>query len=314
MEILSSQQTAFDSHRQAIEGQKAIFQRKIAQFRAQITGSQGQIASLDRQIALIQAELEATEPLVQRNLLPLPRFLALQREQAGLMGQRDKEQGAIAQAEQGIGEVEMQMLQLKNNLMNDVAKDLQDVRGKIADFEERLRGASDVQLRRELKAPIGGVVTNFRFFTVGGVVRPGEPILDIVPSDEVLIAEVRINPTDIDVVEVGQTAEIRLTAFRQRALPMLTGRVTYVSADVVGDPRAGPGDPQQAAEPGRSTPNGSFYRATLALDMAQIRQLKGLTLTAGMPAEVLIKAGERTFVSYLWQPIRDSLRRGFREQ
>src|SRR5262249_6381302 len=145
-----------------------------------------------------------------------------------------------------------------------------------------------------------GVVANLRVFTVGGVIRPGDPILDIVPRDETMVVDVRVGPTDIDIVEVGMQAEVRLTAFRQRVMPLLLGRVTYVAADGASDPRAEPradGRDDQRASP--------FYRATVVIDPEEVRRLEHVTLTAGMPAEVLILAGERTMLSYLTQPLRD---------
>jgi HlyD family type I secretion membrane fusion protein len=311
-EMIVSQQSAFDSRRRAVEGQKAVLRQRIGQYRAQIDASRAQISFTERQMELIRQEVSSIEPLVNRGVIARPRYLALQREDAGLSGTREQQLGAIAQAEQGIGEAEMQMLQLDNNLLNDVTTQLQDVRTKIADYEERLRGAADVQQRREVVAPVGGVVANMRFFTIGGVVRPGDPILDLVPRDETLVVDVRISPMDIDVVEVGQTTEVKLTAFRQRVMPILLGRVTYVSADVTNDARPDPQSQQQ--RPDQPGANGPYYRATVALDMEQIRHLENVTLTAGMPAEVLVIAGERTMLSYLWQPLRDSLRRAFREQ
>lgn len=307
-EMIASQQTAFDSRRRAIEGQKAILRQRIAQYEEQIRGSRGQIAYTEQQIQLIQSELASIEPLVNSGLITRPRYLALQREQAALNGTREQQISAIAQAEQGIGEAQMQIIQLENNLANDVATQLQDVGTRIADYEERLGAAADVQQRRELVAPVAGVVANMRLFTVGGVVRPGEPILEIVPL-ETLVVEVGVSSMDIDVVEVGMIAEVKLSAFRQRVMPILLGRVTYVSADVTSDE---PGDAQNAqrADQARNTP---IYRVTIALDMEQVRSLPNVTLTAGMPAEVLILAGERTMLSYLWQPVRDSLRHAFRE-
>jgi HlyD family type I secretion membrane fusion protein len=311
-EMIDSQQSAFDSRRQALEGQKAVLRQRVGQHRAQIEAARAQITFTERQMQLIEQEVTSIEPLVNRGVIARPRYLALLREGAGLSGTREQQRGAISQAEQGIGEAEMQMLQLDNNLLNDVATQLQDVRAKIADYEERLRGAADVQQRREVVAPVAGVVANMRFFTIGGVVRPGDPILDLVPRDETLVLDVRISPMDIDVVDVGQTAEVRLTAFRQRAMPILLGRVTYVSADLANDSRPElQAQPQQRSE--QSTANAPYYRATVALDMEQIRRRENATLTAGMPGEVLIVAGERTMLSYLWQPLHDSLRRAFRE-
>src|SRR5262249_58527404 len=122
------QQSAFDSRRRAIEGQKAVLRQRVGQYRAQIEAARAQITFTERQMQLIQQEVTSIEPLVNRGVIARPRYLQLLRESANLSCPRQQQLGAIAQAEQGIGEAEMQMLQLDNNLINDVATQLQDVR------------------------------------------------------------------------------------------------------------------------------------------------------------------------------------------
>src|SRR5262249_16444844 len=153
-----------------------------------------------------------------------------------------------------------------------------------------LRAATDVQQRREVTAPTAGVITNLRFHTVGGVVRPGDALLDIVPRNETLVVDARVQATDIDIVGLGQVADVRLTAFKQRVVPLLQGHVTYVAADISLEERT----------------NQAYYRATVQIDSDQMALISGLKLTSGMPAEVMIHAGERTLAQYLVQPIRDS--------
>jgi HlyD family type I secretion membrane fusion protein len=145
------------------------------------------------------------------------------------------------------------------------------------------------------------MVMNLRFTTVGGVVRPGEPILEIAPAEDRLVVEISIQPQDIDVVGLGQRAEVRLTAFRQRVVPQLQGHVVYVAGDAVAGERNAP----------------PAYRVHVAIDPEQLDKLRratGVAPTPGMPAEVLIFAGERTFLDYMVRPLLDSFRRAFREQ
>ena len=139
--------------------------------------------------------------------------------------------------------------------------------------------------------------SNLRFHTLGGVVRPGDALLDIVPRNESLVVDARVGATDIDIVGIGQVADVRLTAFKQRVVPLLQGRVTYVAADISVDERSG----------------SAYYRATVQIDADQMALIAGLKLTSGMPAEVMIHAGERTLAEYIVQPVRDSFRRAFRE-
>ena len=165
-------------------------------------------------------------------------------------------------------------------------------------MEERLRAAHDVALRRDILAPEDGTVLNLRLFNIGAVVRPGDPVLDLVPSHDRLVAEVNVQPFDIDVVHVGLQAEVRLPAFKQRLVPYLHGHVTFVAQDVTMDDRT------------RAT----YYRAQILIDPEQLARLPGVHLVPGMPVEAMIQIGERSFMRYITQPIRDSFTRAFREQ
>jgi HlyD family secretion protein len=152
--------------------------------------------------------------------------------------------------------------------------------------------------RTLITAPIDGTVVALRFRTPGGVVRPGEAVLDIVPVDEELLIDARVAPTDIDAVRIGQPARVVLPAFEQRTMPRIEGWVRQVSADALDDPESGQ----------------RFFLARIEIDRAQLAALEPtIELTPGMPAEVYVMTGEHTVLDYLLDPIRDSLRRAFRE-
>ena len=172
------------------------------------------------------------------------------------------------------------------------------MRSKLADVEERLRAAADVQTRRDIVAPESGTVVNLRLFTVGAVVKPGDALLDIVPDRDRLVAEVNIQPSDIDVVFPGLKSEVRLPAFKQRLVPFLHGEVTWVAADVTTN--------EQTRQ--------QYYRAYILIDREQLDGLPNVFLTPGMPVEAHVQIGERSFFRYMTQPIRDSFARAFREQ
>jgi HlyD family secretion protein len=168
----------------------------------------------------------------------------------------------------------------------------------LAETEERLRAAADVAVRREILAPEAGTVVNLRLFTLGAVVKPGEPVLDLVPEGDRLVAEVNVQPSDIDVVHPGLKAEVRLPAFKQRLLPYLHGRVTWVAADA------------NANEQGRPP----YYRAQILLDREALARHPAVHLVPGMPVVAQIQLGHRSFFRYVTQPVRDSFGRAFREQ
>ena len=161
-----------------------------------------------------------------------------------------------------------------------------------------MRAAADVSTRRELVAPEAGTVVNLRAFTIGAAIRPGDPVMDLVPVRDQLVAEVNVQPNDIDVVYPGMQAEIRLPAFKQRLVPYLHGRVTFLAADVTTDPQT----------------RASYYRAYIAIDQEQLARLPSVFLVPGMPVEGHIQTGQRSFWRYMTQPVRDSMARAFHEQ
>jgi HlyD family type I secretion membrane fusion protein len=296
-EIIAGQEAIFVSRRVSLEGQASILTQRVEQLRAEIRSYQAQMRAQEEQLVFIRAEIEDVRGLVDKGLERRPRLLALQRNAAQLVGTRDQQQGLVARAEQQIGEAELQLLQIRNQRLTEVTTEQRDLRSRLAETQERLRAATDVQQRREVVAPFAGVVTNLRFHTVGGVVRPGDPLLDLVPKEEGLVAEVRIQPQDVQHVAVGMKAEVRLTALKQRLVPMVHGEVVYVAADIDLDPRS----------------LASYYRARVRIDADQYGILHGVTLAPGMPADVMVRGSDRNFLAYFTQPIRESFNRAFRE-
>ncbi|WP_439580695.1 HlyD family type I secretion periplasmic adaptor subunit [Elioraea sp.] len=297
-DLLTGQTALFVSRQTAFASARAVLEARMEQLRAQIASAQSQIGSHDRQIALIRDEMRGVAELLRLGLERRPRLLALQRAEASLIGNRDDLVSQIARSEAGLAETAAQLQAQADQRAAEISLEQRQVRDRLVEIEERLREARDVATRREIVAPIAGTVLNLRFFTIGGVVRPGEPVLEIVPAEDRLIAEVLIQPTDIDVVRPGLQAEVRLPAFKQRLAPFLNGRVVFVSADAVFDERL----------------RASMYRAHVTIDEAELSRLDGVLLTPGMPVEVMILVGERTVWQYLTQPLRDSFVRAFREQ
>jgi HlyD family secretion protein len=182
--------------------------------------------------------------------------------------------------------------------MADISTEARDVRGRLNEAEEKLRAAQDVVTRRDIVAPEDGTILGSRFFNLGAVVKPGEPVMELVPSHDRLVAEVQLSPSDIDVVYPGLRAEVRLPAFKQRLVPFLHGHVTFVASDVTLDDRT----------------RASHYRVQIVVDEEQMARLKDVELRAGMPVEAQIQTGSRSFFRYMAQPVLDSFHRAFREQ
>jgi HlyD family secretion protein/epimerase transport system membrane fusion protein len=296
-DILRGQRALFEARRASIDGQAAVLRQRIAQLDEDIVGLREQQKAKERQIALIAEELKALAGLFAKGYAERPRILALEREQAKLDGERGELISEVARAQQAIGEAELQILQVETRFQEEVASGLRNVRQESFDLEERLAAARHLLERTVVRAPAAGAVVGLNAHTVGGVVKPGDVILEIVPLAERLLVRAEVRPLDIDSVAAGQEAEVRILAFRARSAPALHGRVTQVSADSIADPRTGR----------------PFYLAQIELPEAELAKLGGLRLQPGMPADVLIKTGERTALAYLTEPLLESFNRAWRE-
>jgi HlyD family secretion protein len=290
-EILFGQRQIFDRERTALNGRIDILHQRIAQHEAQIV-------STSDQLALIREELAVVVELVAKGLEKRPRLLLLQRTAAGLTGSLADFQGRIAAARQAIGEAEFEIASLRQDDMREVATTLRDVQSKRAEIAEKLGAAVSRQSRQDIPSPADGTVLNLQYFAPGAVVKPGGAIMDIVPGDDRLVAEARVQPNDIDVVHADLPAEIVLTAYKSRTTPRLMGTVTRVSADAVIDEKT----------------NLPYFKAQVRIDPRELAKVPEVHLAPGMPAEVFIVTGEWTALDYLIQPLRDSFHRAFREQ
>jgi HlyD family secretion protein len=297
-DAIAGQRAVYDSRRAALLSQIAVQDARIGQQEAIINGVGGQLRAQRNQLELIRREEELTRTLVQQGLQRLPTLLALQRTAAGLEGQIEDLQGQVERARQTIAEARSTIASIIGQRRQDVAAEQRDVRTRLAEVEERLRAARDVAVRRDILAPEDGTILNLRLFNIGAVVRPGDAVMDLVPAQDRLIAEVNLQPFDIDVVHPGLLAEVRLPAFKQRLVPYLHGHVTFVAQDVTMDERT------------RQT----YYRVHILIDADQLERLQGVQLVPGMPVEAMIQIGERSFLRYITQPLRDSFARAFREQ
>jgi HlyD family type I secretion membrane fusion protein len=297
-ENLDSQRRLFESRRLNVEGKTSVLQQKIEQSRREILGLQAQQASTEQQVRLIRDELAGVRKLYASHNVSIQRLKALEREEANLTGQRGEYVAMISRAEQAIAEAEIEILNLKNEFEKDVVEELRETQTQLADLEERIRASADQFQRIVIAAPLAGTITDLKVHTVGGVISPGEKIADIVPQDDKLIIEAKVQPQDIDVVHAGLVARVRLSAYKTRNVPPVDGIVRHVSADRFTDERTGQ----------------SYYLARIEVDESELKELQNVKLYPGMPTEVLIVTGERTLLSYLFSPITDSFNKAFREQ
>src|SRR3954470_2334274 len=297
--LVVGEQKLFETRRSARQGQKAQLKERVGQLQEQISGLNDQISAKKREIALIGDELKGVRELWQKNLIPIQRVTALERDGARLEGERGALISSIAQTKGKITETELQILQIDQDLRTEVGKDLAEIRGKVSELVEKRVAAADQLKRIDIRSPQDGKVHQLAVHTVGGVITPnGEPLMLIVPRADALTVEARIAPQEIDQVHVGQRAVLRFAAFNQRTTPELNGQVSVVSADVSAD--------QKTAA--------TFYTVRIGIPAEELARLGGLKLVPGMPVESFIQTQERTVLSYLTKPLTDQALKAFREK
>lgn len=295
---IDDQRALLASRRASQDGRDQILDQRVKQVQEQISGLTEMIAAEDEQIGLLEQETASVKKLFDKGLERLPRLLELQRETASVEAQRAANRAGIAQNRQLIGETRMQLLALRDEIAESVSEDLSKVRSELAELASQLAAREDVLARTVVTAPIAGTVMHVRVTTISGVVKPGDPILEIVPEGSKLVIDARLRPLDIDAVHPGMPARVILTAYRQRNLPQIHGVLRSISADSLVDERTG----------------AAYFLAKVEVDRQTLDALdEGIRMLPGMPAEVMLLGDEQTLLDYLVGPITASLDHSFRQ-
>lgn len=282
------------SRKAALDGEQAVLEQQQAQLEAQVAGLAAQIEAAEERLGLYGEEIEALESLERDGIGDRSRLMEWRRRAADLRGEIAGYRAAQAEARVRIGEIGLQIEQLHTARGAQIAEGLAEVEAELADLTERERALARALDLTELSAPVEGTVMGLQASTIGGVVRPGEPVLDLVPAGDELIVEARVSPQDIDRVQAGQTAELRMTALPGRTTPTVEGTLETVSADALLDERTGE----------------AYYRARIS-----VQENSWLSdLQPGMPVLAFVQTGSQSFASYLIRPMTDSLAWAFREQ
>jgi HlyD family secretion protein len=270
---------------------------RIAQLGQQIGGYHAQIGALRKQQTLIDPERENMQALYKRGLVTLSRLNQLERTSVDADGSVAMLQAQIAQTRGKISETREQLLQMNQTRRSDAGTQLASLNSQLNEQTMRNISARDIKYRSLIRAPYAGVVNKISFFTLGEVVRPAEPIMEIVPDKDRMTVEVQINPTDVEQVQSGAKARVRFSSLNSTATPEVTGVVTLVAPDRTTNPQTGQ----------------SYFAARVAVDPKDIARHRELALRVGMPAEVFIETGDRSMMSYLTKPLRDQFARAFRD-
>jgi HlyD family type I secretion membrane fusion protein len=300
--MLRDQEFLFATRTQLFQSQMSVLQQRIDQLKNQIEGDQAQVASVDEQTKLTKDELDGYQKLYDQGFAPKPVVLARQRAMADLAGRKGALTADIARIRQQMGETQMQMATTRDTRTSQAATDLRDTQAKISDTVPRLAAAREALNNTVVKAPVDGYIFNLVQFTVGGVVAPDEPLMDVVPANEPIIVSAMVPPQNIDKIHQGMDAQVRFTGLNYRWNSPLKGTVVLVSADKITNER--------------SNPPAAYYRADIRIDPQELTKLRKKTrITPGMPASVMIKSGgEKTVMGNLLSPITDTVKDAMHDQ
>lgn len=280
------------------ESRQEILKQRKSQLSRQIEGFKRQLTSVRKQHDLILEEISDVQGLFERGLERRPRLLALERAEAELIGTEGDLLSQIARTEEEIGEADLQAINMRISRLEEVDEALSRIQAERIEIESQYLDKADRFNRTIVTAPVAGTVIGLRFRTLGGVIRAGESILDIVPINEALVVEARISPSDIDDVRVGHSAYVMFPSYALRHLKRIDGEVISLSADVIEDERNGE----------------KYFSAKVLVEREHLKNVApDIELTPGLPAQVFIETEERTFLDYLLQPVILSFERSFRE-
>jgi HlyD family secretion protein len=301
-DALQIQQAQLRTRAAVLSAQRGALGQKTMQANSQGQGYSRQMASLDEQLRLIDEELSGLREAAQKGFVSQNRLRALERAKAELQGQRGQYAATVAQTQGQASETRLQVLEAQSAHLVRVATELRDVEASLNDVMPRLSAARDQLNRTEIRSPATGTVVGLTVFTPGGVIEPGQKLMDIVPETAALTIESRVEITEGDDVRVGQKAFVRFDTLHERALPALAGKVTRMSADAFTDEKTG----------------ASYYTAEVAVPGSELKRIEKLrgsdVLRAGMPVSVQIPLRKRTALQYALEPLTASVRRSFNEQ
>ena len=296
--VMVSEGKLFDVRVTGRSGQKAQLRERVTQLNEEIAGLTAQENAKAQEIALVEKELAGVRQLYDQHLVQISRLTTLERDAARLNGERAQYVASRAQAKGKITETELQIIQVDKDVVSEVSKDLRETNDKIGEYIERKVTAEDQLRRVDIRSPQDGIVEQSTVHTVGGVITAGDTIMIVVPQSDDLQVEAKVNPADIDKLQVGQKTLLRLSAFNQRTTPELNGVVSRVSPDVTTEQRTGQ----------------SYYTIRVSMPPEEIARLGEVKLIPGMPVEAFVQTGDRTMLSYLMKPLHDQFMRAFREK
>ncbi|MCI0910759.1 HlyD family type I secretion periplasmic adaptor subunit [Pseudomonas putida] len=289
MEALAGEQQVFKARHDALQGEISVNRERIEQMKQQIAGLNDMIRTKRNLEKSYTGEIKQLKELLAEGFVDNQRLLEQERKLDMLKTEVADHESTITKTKLQIGETELQIVQLKKKFDSDVANELSEVQAQVFDLQEKEAALRDRLSRVVIRAPESGMVLDMKVHTIGGVVSAATPLLDIVPASSELVIEAKVATKDIDRLELGKTADIRFSAFNQATTPVIEGTLIRISADSLTEERTG--DP--------------YYLVRVKVTEDGMKKLGNRKLQPGMPADVLINAGDRTMLQYLLKPARN---------
>lgn len=287
----------FDARTSALKARTDVTRARTDQLKSQIGSTDNQIAATREQIAISEDELQSVEFLYNKNLIQKSRYLAAKRVYVDLKAKLSDLQSRRSQLETEVGATKLELLDLEEQARNEALTQVSTLQAQLLELEQQIGISANTAGLFTLKAPLSGTVVKLEVFSEGTVILGGEPLMDIVPDNDKLVIDAHVHPDDVDNVNVGMLAKVRLSGLNPRSTPLLEGKVTLVSADLA--------SPETAEQ--------KYYLATVTLGPEELKKLRGVELVPGMQATVLIVKGERTILDYLLAPITLAAESAMRE-
>ncbi|WP_046489741.1 HlyD family type I secretion periplasmic adaptor subunit [Pseudomonas veronii] len=288
-EAIDGEAQVFKARHDSRLGEISVQQERVGQLKQQILGLNDMIRSKQSLGKSYSGEIVELKDLLAQGFTDKQRLLEQQRKLDMLKSEIADHESNITKTRLQINETELQIVQLNKNFNSDVAKELSDVQAQVFDLQEKAAALEDRLSRIVIRAPEDGMVLDMKVHTIGGVVGAGTPLLDIVPASSELVVEAHVSTNDIDRIALGKLTDIRFSAFNSATTPVIEGIVTRVSADRLTDEKSGD----------------AYYLVRVKVTDEGMAKLGDRKLQPGMPAEVLINAGDRTMLQYLMKPARN---------
>lgn len=302
--LLRNERSLFQAKRKSMDEEIAVIRDEIRHARTGESAILSEIAAAQENIRYKEERVSAGARLSEKQYIQKEQFLLMKEGLAEKRESLGQLNAALASLRQQQSELELRIISLHNEYVRNADDELKDARRTIFELEEKIRPVEMTLKRSEITAPIAGQVIDLKVTTLGGVIRAGESLMDLVPDNKALILEVRVKLSDIDKIHVGQAADVQLNAYNARQVPHIKGQVTYISGDVLRDPHPS------------TTQLVEYYLTHIRVDEAELSVLQAahpdVVLTPGMPVTGFIQTKSRTFFEILLKPFEDSVSRGLR--